>query len=284
MTDKGVDAPMFERAIVADELGIEYGVYGEYRIRNMTKAAFACDGVTVVPAAMETFLVPYRHGHPATFAEFFDTVRAQDRRLVAEMLGMLQLANHRQLCATDMALIFSMEAPARSETAARVFEKLAFMTAQIELGSIRASRLICHIAAAQSTRQLLAAADRMRALGIRVALRLGGADQPDANAIEIMRPDLVRIDRTLIAQACRDKATIHLFHSVVAGIQDQGMTVLVEGIETEHHLDVAIASQADLLQGRYLQMTQPVGMVIDMTARALSALRPREGVVVPLFG
>lgn len=282
--DTGTAVVSSTRAIAADELGIEYGVYGDFRMRNLFKTAFTCDGVALTPAAMESVLAPFRNGERSPFADFLDTVAAADRRLVADMLGLLQLANHRHLSASGLPMIFTMEAPARSETAARIFEKLAFMTAEIELGVIRADRLVCQIAAARNTRELLAAADRMRALGIRVALRLGGRDQPDAGTIERLRPDLVRIDRSLIEQAGRSTSTTQLYHSVVAGLQDQGMRVLVEGVDTAQHLDIAIASQADLLQGDHLHCDQAVGCVQDLTAQPLAALRPREAQVIRLFG
>ena len=95
---------------------------------------------------------------------------------------------------------------------------------------------------------LLAAVDRVRAVGGGVALDDVGADPASLALLPLVNPDVVKLDMRLVRQhLSRDIATIT--NAVRAHCEDTGAVTLAEGIETEDDVLVAEALGAQYGQG-----------------------------------
>ncbi|QNN53110.1 diguanylate cyclase domain-containing protein [Nocardioides mesophilus] len=115
-------------------------------------------------------------------------------------------------------------------------------------GHLRVVLEITERALATRPAELLRTVERVRQLGWGVALDDVGADPASLAFMSLLRPDVVKLDLSLVQQ--RPTAGIaEIMNAVNAYAQRAGALVLAEGIETEHHLMMALALGATLGQG-----------------------------------
>lgn len=103
-------------------------------------------------------------------------------------------------------------------------------------------------AIAERPAELLTAADVARSVGFGVAIDDVGAIAGSLALMPVLRPDVVKLDLALVQQ----RATVEMaavVNAVHAYAEETGTTVLAEGIETEAHVDRAVALGATLGQG-----------------------------------
>ncbi len=96
--------------------------------------------------------------------------------------------------------------------------------------------------------ELLHTVEHVRALGWGVALDDVGADSASLAFLEVVQPDVVKLDLSLVQQR-PDRAVTEIMLAVNAYAERTGARVLAEGIETEQHRRAAEALGATLGQG-----------------------------------
>src|SRR5207247_11466158 len=85
-------------AIFAYEIGLQFGVYGEFRLWSAYQPIFAPQGRTTLKAvAVEALIEPRRVATPVAPQVFFDSVAASGRPFVQTMCRMLHLCNYRNI-------------------------------------------------------------------------------------------------------------------------------------------------------------------------------------------
>ncbi len=92
-----------------------------------------------------------------------------------------------------------------------------------------------------------------RELGCLVAIDDFGAGHSNFNRIWRLRPDIIKLDRLMIAQAARDPAARRGLVGIAGLLHEIGALVLAEGIETEEEAVASLQAEVDLLQGYLLQ-------------------------------
>ena len=90
---------------------------------------------------------------------------------------------------------------------------------------------------------------RYRREGMQVALDDLGAGRSSLLHLETLRPDFVKLDRSLMLNLSEDDPRIRLVGSLIEYAHRLGVRVVVEGLETEFELEVAVSLGADLGQG-----------------------------------
>ena len=96
--------------------------------------------------------------------------------------------------------------------------------------------------------ELLVALSSVRDLGWGVALDDVGAEVMSLALMPFVRPDVIKLDLSLIQQQ-PDRAIAAIASAVDAQAERTGALVLAEGIETQEHLDTALALGATIGQG-----------------------------------
>ena len=94
-------------AIFADEVGIEYGIYGAFRLKRAYQPIFAPRGRSLKAVAVEALIQPHRDARPVSPPVFFDSVPAADRLLVETMCRMLHLMTSRNIRVERLDLFFT---------------------------------------------------------------------------------------------------------------------------------------------------------------------------------
>ena len=95
-------------------------------------------------------------------------------------------------------------------------------------------------------------ASALRRRGFLVVLDDVGAGHSNLDRIPLFRPDVIKIDRSLITGVDGDFYKQETFKSLVSLSRHIGALVVAEGIETEAEAVTALELGADLLQGFYL--------------------------------
>lgn len=104
---------------------------------------------------------------------------------------------------------------------------------------------------ASDERGLAEAVARFRDLGCLVAIDDFGAGHSNFERIWRIRPDIVKLDRSMVEQASADPVVRRILPGLVSLLHEAECLVVLEGIETEDQAMVAMECDADFVQGYY---------------------------------
>ena len=117
------------------------------------------------------------------------------------------------------------------------------------------SRLVFEITEGEDfpdMRLLKSILERYRAEGARVALDDLGSGRTSLSYLAELKPNIVKLDRTLIQGLHQSKPSFRLVRSLVEYAHDLGIQVVAEGIEKLEELAAVQEAGVDLVQGYYL--------------------------------
>ncbi len=272
-------------AILPDEIGLEYGVYGDYRLRSACQPIYAPREGLLVPAAVEALIQPHRFGAPVPPQAFHRDVPEGDRLFIESLGRMLHLHNHPYVGLDGMDLFFNHD-PLVNDHPGRALAEIRLMARHLGDYGLTPPMLVCQITeqAAPDEEVLLATVGEMRRNGFRIAIDNFGAGHSTEARVRLLEPDIVRIDGGWFAELCRHAAAERLFRPLVSLLHDQGTRVLVEGIEQPGQLRAALDAGADLVQGALLAPPALTGTLLSAEPLVIDALVRPIAKVIPLFG
>lgn len=111
--------------------------------------------------------------------------------------------------------------------------------------------------AIENHRLLSHAVDYFRDIGCLIAIDDFGAGHSNVDRVWRLRPDIVKLDRTLIADAAENHKARLILPGLVSLLHEAGALVLAEGIETEAEALLALEADCDLVQGYYFARPGP---------------------------
>ncbi|MCX4188877.1 EAL domain-containing protein [Methylophaga sp. OBS3] len=111
-----------------------------------------------------------------------------------------------------------------------------------------------------------------RSLGCLIAIDDFGAGHSNFDRIWELAPDIVKIDRSLIYGAGQSSRVERILTGIVSLIHEAGSLVIIEGVETEQEALIAIASNADMVQGFYFGKPQPSIKIENSFAATIDTL------------
>lgn len=100
-------------------------------------------------------------------------------------------------------------------------------------------------------RTLSEAVAGFRDLGCLVAIDDFGAGESNFERVWRLRPDIVKLDRAMIAEAATSPLVNRILPGLVSLVHEAGCLVVMEGVETEHQAMIAVESDIDFVQGYY---------------------------------
>lgn len=101
--------------------------------------------------------------------------------------------------------------------------------------------------------------NKLRSLGIRLALDDFGAGYASIGYLRRFSFDVVKIDKSLVSIMDADLQALALVRATISVSGALGMGVTAEGVETEKQMDLLIQSRCDKLQGFYF--SKPLGII-----------------------
>ncbi|ESY99767.1 EAL domain-containing protein [Mesorhizobium sp. LNHC209A00] len=269
-------------AIFIDEIGIECGIHGDFRLRSAYQPIYAPRGGSLHPVAVEGLIEPHRAGRPVSPRMFFDSIAAPERLYVETMCRVLHLRNFHNIGVDGLDLFFNYN-PLVNDHAGRALAEIRLMSRHLDELGLAPAMLVCEITEQAADDALLARLVReMRRDGIRIAIDDFGTGHSTVERVSLLQPDIVKIDGGWFAEFCRHAAAERFFRPLVSSLHDRSAKVLVEGIEQPTHLRVALEGGVDLLQGFLLGRPALAGTIFNEEPLAVDALLGFDNKVVPL--
>ncbi len=212
-----------------------------------------------------------------------------------------QIISPKQLfeCATAQGLLHSLDRSARNQAlkvfASRGFSDTLLLFLNIDLDAISTDRrvdefidlvgalnippssIVLELVESQfdAHERLNRLVSRLREHGMLIAVDDVGSGHSNLERISLIRPDILKIDRSLCSKLGVDHCTEEVFSALVNLGRRIGSLVVAEGIETHKQAVVALERGADLLQGYLIHPPQPANdLDID---HALSAANTVAG-------
>ena len=116
-----------------------------------------------------------------------------------------------------------------------------------------------------------------RALGCSIAMDDFGVGRSNFDRIVALRPDMVKIDRTVLTDAVGDAKARRMLPAIVELLHEAGAEVAIEGIESGNEALLAMDSGADLLQGFHFSAPSATPPDDPLTQRILGELLRMRG-------
>jgi EAL domain-containing protein (putative c-di-GMP-specific phosphodiesterase class I) len=143
-------------------------------------------------------------------------------------------------------------------------------------GDMRVVAEITERALTSRPSDLLYMVERVREMGIGIALDDVGADRRSLALMPFLRPDVVKLDLRLV-QDRPSKQVAEVHNAVSAHAERTGALVVAEGIETEEHLERARAMGASVGQGWLFGRPGPLPDSTGCTARPVPIFEMAAG-------
>lgn len=111
--------------------------------------------------------------------------------------------------------------------------------------------------AVQENTRFREAVDFYRGQGFLIALDDFGAGHSNFDRVWSIRPEIVKLDRSLIVQAAKDPKIRRTLPQIASLLHEAGALVLMEGVETADEAYIALESDVDFVQGFYFGRPSP---------------------------
>lgn len=277
-------AASVKNSIFVDEIGIEYGRYGDCVLKTAYQPIFRLSDGGLLPIGVEALAKVFVEGRPLPTSEFFTQVARHDRFLVECLCRRLHLRNYCNIGVPGLRLFFNCDPRGHSDTDT-VIEQIRYMASRLDDLELEPAQLVCEITEnkALDETMLLRLAAEMRLHGIRLAIDDFGAGHSTPARLDMIEPDIVKLDGSWFRQIARVETAARLLGQLVRSLHDKGIEVLIEGIETPDQLRIAINAGADLLQGFLLARPALAGTVFDTDPLDPLRLSGAGGNVIPLM-
>jgi hypothetical protein len=119
-------------------------------------------------------------------------------------------------------------------------------------------------------------------MGCLIAIDDFGAGHSNFERIWNLRPDIVKLDRSILLRAIKSNHTQKMLTSIVQILHQSGCLVVIEGIENEEQALIATDSNADFVQGFYFSRPQPASF-IQTEKKALFAHLITQSIAIEQF-
>lgn len=198
-------------------------------------------------------------GSPVGPLQALASARGDEERVFLDRLcRALHLANYRDAGGLDDAQTW-LFLNVSTQVVVRAGQSEPFFAGLLAHSGFPARRVVVEILEGTIADQSLLseAVANYRRMGCLVALDDFGADASNIERIWRAAPDIVKLDRKLIAAAEHSPRARRVLPATVALIHEAGSLALIEGVENEEQAAIALDSDADLVQGFHFARPAP---------------------------
>lgn len=143
---------------------------------------------------------------------------------------------------------------------------LPFVDMALDVG-IEPSRLVVELTETEpmpTDAEFLEILDRVRCIGLKIAVDDFGTGYCDIDTVEVIKPDIVKISRECFRDIIEHHGEDTLW-DLVAVLHEHSPQILVEGLETKYAVDVCRTNNVDLMQGYILGKPAPEMSIPDVS-------------------
>ncbi len=149
----------------------------------------------------------------------------------------------------------------------------------LETLKVPGDRLVLEVVESEMTdlKAFEASTQVLRQLGCLIAIDDFGAGHSNFDRVWRLQPDIVKIDRSLVARAGLDGRARRVVTQMVSLLHECGAMVLMEGVETQAEALVSMEADADMVQGYYFGRPQAQMVAAGHAPQELLNLYARLG-------
>jgi EAL domain-containing protein (putative c-di-GMP-specific phosphodiesterase class I) len=237
-------------AIETSEAGLHVGTYGPYRLYSAYQPIYLRAECDLVLSGFEGLIRPRLHDEPVSPLDFFASIEPQDRLFAECMCRALHLRNFTQAERPEAKLFINLN-PAIYESVSVVEREFRFMFSILEKYGLSPGQLVCEIIETEALEDaaLVRLCAMLREAGCALAIDDFGTGRSGMARYHLLQPDLVKLDGTMFRDMAADRRRLKLLGKMVETFVRDEVAVLVEGIETPAHLDLAMELGSTYFQG-----------------------------------
>lgn len=142
-------------------------------------------------------------------------------------------------------------------------ERLMHIVAEMDLVPQKLQLEITETAMLQNIDTASQTLKRLQRLGVQIALDDFGTGQSSLTYLRRFRPDVLKIDRSFIAEIDTSRADGTLVSTIVAMSHGMGLRVVAEGVETSSQMDCVRILGCDEIQGFLIAKPMPASVMSD---------------------
>ncbi len=219
-------------------------------VRSAFQPIFRVRGDRLQPVAFEALARPSRAGAAILAGHYFSTLSGERLERIETLLRQLHLRNAGTLPGRMRRLFLNFH-PAGIDGPAKVEQALHVLGNDLRAAGISPADLVCEITEHEqrSPETLKHLVYALRSRGYRVAVDDFGAAFADTNRVAQLTPDIVKIDGRLVRRHLSSSEGFSELSRVVAAFARQGISSVLEGLETFAQVERARQTGAQFLQG-----------------------------------
>ncbi|MCH7662257.1 MAG: EAL domain-containing protein [Chloroflexi bacterium] len=119
--------------------------------------------------------------------------------------------------------------------------------------------------------EAVAAIQELKSVGVRLSLDDFGAVYSSLSQLRHLPIDILRIDRTLIAEVVNDRSSAAIVSAIISLAKSLDLKVVAEGVETEEQLEFLRQKDCDEAQGYLFGHPLPVDQITELLLRGSSS-------------
>ncbi|MDQ8037617.1 MAG: EAL domain-containing protein [Pedobacter sp.] len=236
---------LLPRGYLREDESMSIGVLGDRELKSVYQAIISPALLRTV--GMEAKLLVQQGGHVESAESRLTSMNEKD---IAD-LDRLALAVHSR---NAPAAVYGNEwlfLPIHPQTIRHQLFSPEQALIELAAMNVNPERLVLEVAdsASLGDAELQDFVSRYREAGFRIALDDFGAGASNFDRVLALRPDIVRLDPSLVQNAEKSARAARLFPHMVSLLREAGSLVLVDGILSERQAHIAVDADAELLQG-----------------------------------
>ncbi len=268
-------------AIELDESGVSIGRYLDYTLYPACQPIYSIeeDGIARL-VAYEGLIRPESNGYPVHPEFFFEQVPKRDKVFIESMCVALHIRSYRAFQPAEKFLFVNVNI-ANFQSLKKLETEFQITLDRLEANGLDQCYIVFEILEHEilSRRMLERVCEILRGNNVRFALDDYGKGCSNVERFLNVRPDIVKLDRTLFQNFSSNNQTFALLKSMVAAFTSSGSTVLMEGVETEEEVFLASKAGVKYLQGFYFSrptlMPGDFARTIDLHSETLEESKKR---------
>ncbi len=241
-------------AIFYDGNQIPYGKYSDFTLRSAYQPIYTiASNTTVELTGYEGLLRVSLGDRVIDTKSFLNSIIAEDRAFVETMCLALHIRSYKCSQTVGKTLFLNINL-ANFKSAEQAESELFFAFSQLRGHGLDKNRVIfeLHNGLVAAPYVLTRLCEMFRSNGFEFALDDFGVEHSNIERYILLRPNIIKINRSLFMTSKNFKQLETLMASLVLTFKDNGACVLMDCIETECHLATALQMEVSLLQGYYL--------------------------------
>lgn len=242
---------------IVDEVGIRSLRCGDWHLKTALQPVYRRQGGRLELAALRAFVLPFEARQRRTAAEFLKVVAPEERGRIDALLVRLHVGNRGNagVANPDITDLWIEIDASRGED-----DALRQIAAAAEAADDGAQHVTCLLSGSAvlggAGLRRLAFETRARGMGI-------GADAVGVELGDMVPLDLVHLRGGLFRDLARVRKAPVLIRTLIEAWRSAGARVLIEGVETQTQLGIALDSGATHVDGYLLGLPQLAGLIID---------------------